>query len=148
MARADYILPVLLGAAYVVAVRILVSVTLTWGDPVSSDDFWGQSNATAVAYMQIYHSIGVVLAALPISLAIVWRYKVDWLRPAGIAAVVATLYMLFDQIRGAWLISQHGVAPATYQVVSGAIDVVKVGLILLLLTALLRCIVLLRRKLQ
>lgn len=138
MARSEDIVAVFLGSAYVVLIGFLSNVTMTWGDSISSDDFWGQSNATAIACMQIYHSIGVGLSALPIALAIAWRYKVNWLRPTAIAATIGSLYMLFDQLRGAWLLSQHGIAHETYQTVSGAIDVVKGGLILLLLAAMLR----------
>lgn len=137
MARSDYILPMVLGCIYVVLVGFLSNITVTWGEFVSSNDFWGRSNARTIAYMQIYHSIGVGLAALPVALAIAWRYKVDWFRPAGIAAIIGSSYMLFDQIRGGWLLSQHELAPETYHIVSGAIDVLKTGLILLLLTAVL-----------
>lgn len=140
MTRSDYVLAVLLGSAYVVLIGFCVSMTMTWGDPLSSNEFWGQSNVTAIAYMQIYHSIGVGLAALPIALTIVWRYKANWLYPATVAAVVGSLYMLFDQLRGAWFVSQNGLTPETYHMVSGAIDVVKTGLILFVLTAILRLV--------
>lgn len=137
MTRIDYIFAVLLGSAYVVLIGFMVGMSATWGDFITSDDFWGQSNATAIAYMQIYHSIGVGLAALPIGLAIAWRHKVDWIRPATIVAVIGSSYMLFDQVRGAWFLSQHDLAPETYHMVSGAIDIVKVGLILFVVTAVL-----------
>ena len=140
MARSDYIVAVLLGFAYVVLIGFLISLTMTWGDPLSSDEFWGQSNATAIAYMQIYHSIGVGLAALPIAVAIVWRYKTNCLYPAAVAAIVGSLYMLFDQLRGAWLVSQEGLTPNPYHMMSGAIDVVKTGLILFFLTAFIRVV--------
>ena len=110
-------------------------MSVTWGDFISSDDFWGQSNATAIAYMQIYHSIGVVLAALPISLAIAWRHTVNWFRPTTIAAIIGGSYMLFDQLRGVWILSQYEITTQTYYIVSGVIDVVKTPVILLVVTA-------------
>lgn len=137
MTRNDYIFAGLLGFAYVLLIGLLSGITATWGDFISSDDFWGQSNAHAVAYMQIYHSIGVVLAALAIGLAISWRYRNQWLRPAMIASLIGSSYMLFDQLRGAWYLSQHDVAPEVYHVASGVIDVVKVAVILLIVAAVL-----------
>jgi hypothetical protein len=105
-------------------------ISVTWGDLISGDDFWGKSNAHAIAYMQVYHSIGVGLAALPIGLAIALRFKKSWIRPATIASIIGSSYMLFDQLRGVWYLYQHGIVPGVYQVVSGTVDVVKVGLIL------------------
>ena len=138
MTRNDYVFAGLLGIAYVVLISVLGGVSATWGDFISSDDFWRQSNAAAITYVQIYHSIGVVLAAVPISLAIAWRHKADWVRPATVIAVVGSFYMLFDQARAAWYLSQHDLAIETYFMVSGAIDIVKVGLILFVVTAILK----------
>jgi hypothetical protein len=87
--------------------------------------------------MQIYHSIGVVLAALAIGLAISLRYRYQWFWPAVIASVIGSSYMLFDQLRGAWYLSQHDIAPNAHHIVSGAIDVVKVAAILFVITAVL-----------
>jgi len=137
MTRNDYFFAVLLGSAYVALFGFLAGITATWGDFISGDDFWGQSNAHAIAYMQLYHSIGVVLAALPIGLTIAWRFKKGWGRPAMIAAIIGSSYMLFDQLRGVWYLSQHDIVPKLYDVVSGAIDVVKVALILFFVTAVL-----------
>ena len=91
--------------------------------------------------MQIYHSIGVALAAFPIGLLVAWRYKADWIRPATIIAIIAGSYMLFDQLRGMWLLSQHGHAPDTSHLVSGAIDVVKAGLMPFVVTAISRRVI-------
>ncbi len=144
MTRFDYILAVLAGATYVLLISFLASTTMTWGDPISTDGYWGQSSTTAVAYMQTYHSIGVVLAGIPIALMIVWHYQARWLRATGIAALIGSSCMLFDQLRGAWLIYHYGMTLDTYHIVSGAIDIVKVGMILLLLTAILRRILIRR----
>ena len=137
MTRNDYVLAGLLGFVYVLLIGLLSGITATWGDFISSDDFWGQSNAHVVAYMQIYHSIGVVLAALPIGLAISWRYRNQWLRPAIIASLIGSSYMLFDQLRGVWYLSQHDITPEVYHVASGVIDVAKVAVILLIVAAVL-----------
>jgi hypothetical protein len=138
MARSDYILAVLLSVAYVVLISFATGISATWGDFISSGDFWGQSNATAIAYTQIYHAMGVGLAALPIGLSIAWRYRMNWRRPAVIIAIIGSSGMLFDQLRGMWLLSQNGLPLEIPYMVSGAIDVLKVGLILLLVTAILR----------
>ena len=135
MTQVDYILAALLGSAYVALIGFLTGMSVTWGDFISSDDFWGQSNATAIAYMQIYHSIGVALAALPVSVVIAWRYAARWFRPTLFVAIIGGFYMLFDQLRGVWTMSQHDISPETYHVVSGAIDVTKTPLILLIITA-------------
>lgn len=145
MARFDYILAVLLGSAYIVLLSFLVGITMTWGGPISGDDFWGQSSAAAIAYLQIYHSIGVGLAAIPIGLVIAWRYKMKWLRPAAIVAIIGSLYMLFDQVRGVWMLSEQQLSPVTSHIVSGSIDVVKVSLILFIVTAILRHVFAFRR---
>ncbi len=137
MTRNDYLLAVLLGFAYILLIGLLSGITATWGGFISSDEFWGQSNAHAIAYMQIYHSIGVVVAALPIGLAISWRYRNQWLRPAMVASLIGNSYMLFDQFRGVWYLSQHDITPEVYHVASGLIDVVKVALILLIVAAVL-----------
>ncbi len=138
MTGKDYVLAALLGGTYVLLFSYLAGYTMTWGDLASWYDFWGQSSASAIIWMQLVHSIGVVLAALPIAAFLAWRYKVDWIRPATIVAIIGSSYMLFDQFRGVWLLSQHDIVPESYHVVSGAIDVVKVGLILFVLTAVLR----------
>jgi len=137
MTRNDYLFATLLGFVYVALIGLLASVTATWGGLISGDDFWGQSNAHAITYMQLYHSIGVVLAAFPIGLAMAWRFKKGWSRPVTIAAIIGSSYMLFDQLRGAWYLSQHDIVPTLYHLVSGAIDVVKVALILFVVTAVL-----------
>lgn len=140
MARRDYIFTVLLGAVYVVLIGPFASLAVTWVDPLSSDNSWGQSSVTAIAYMQIYHSIGVALAALPIALAIVWRYKANWVYSAAVTAIVGSLYMLFDHVRGARLASQAGLSQNPYYIVSGLIDVLKTGLILIFLAAVVRMV--------
>ena len=137
MTRLDYLLAAFLGFAYVTLIGFLAGITVRWADFISSDDFWGQSNAHAIAYMQLYHSIGVVLSALPISLVIVWRFKKAWFHPAIITAAVGSSYMLFDQLRGVWYMSQHDIAPKVYHLASDAIDVVKVALIVFVMTAVL-----------
>jgi hypothetical protein len=138
MNRFDYVFAALLGGAYIVLVGFLVNITVTWGDFISSDGFWGQSTATAVAYMQLYHSIGVGLAAIPVGLAIAWRYAANWRKPAVIVAIIGSSYMLFDQVRGVWALSQNQLSLETSHIVSGSIDVVKVGLILFIATAILK----------
>ncbi|MDJ0919021.1 MAG: hypothetical protein QNJ05_14775 [Woeseiaceae bacterium] len=137
MTRNDYFLAVLLGFAYVFLIGLLSGVTATWGDFIASDDFWGQSNAHAIAYMQTYHSMGVVLAALPIGLAISWHFRNQWLRPAMIASFIGSSYMLFDQLRGVWYLSQHDIAPEISHIASGVIDVVKITVIFMLVAAVL-----------
>ena len=137
MTRNDYFLAALLGLAYIVLIGLLAGITVTWGDFIPGNDFWGQSNARAIAYMQIYHSIGVALAALPIGLAIAWRFKKDWVRPALIAAIIGSSFMLIDQIRGIWYLSQHDIVPEVNDVVSGIIDVLKTPVILFIVTVVL-----------
>jgi len=141
----DYLLAVLLGGAYVLLFGYLIGHTLTWGDPTSWYEFWGRSNASAVSWMHIFHSIGVVMAAAPIAAFIAWRYQSDWLRPTLIVAIVASSYMVFDQLRGAWLLADVDVQPRAYYLVTGAIDIVKVGLIFLLVATLLRWVMPLRK---
>ena len=137
MTRNDYLFVVSLGFAYVFLIGLLSGITATWGDSIASDDFWGQSNVHAIAYLQIYHSIGVVLAALPIGLAISWHFKNQWLRPSMIASLIGSSYMLFDQLRGVLYLSQHDIAPEMYHIASAVIDVLKVTVILLLVAAVL-----------
>ena len=138
MTGKDYVLAALLGGAYVLLFSYLIGYTVTWGDPASWYDFWGRSNASAVSWMQIFHSIGVVLAALPIAVLLAWRYQSNWLRPSLIVAIIGSSFMLFDQIRGAWLLSDLDIQPETYLLVSGVIDIVKVGAILVIVTACVR----------
>jgi len=135
MKQIDYVFAVLLGIAYIVLIGFITPMSATWGGSIPSDDFWGQSNATSVAYMQIYHSIGIVLAALPVSAAIAWRHTVNWFHPTTIAAIIGGLYMLFNQLRGVWILAQNEISPQTFYIVSGVIDVVKIPLILLIVTA-------------
>lgn len=137
MARNDFISAVLLGIAYVLLIRVLVGITATWG-AIAESDLWQQSVAHAIAYGQFYHSIGVLLAALPVGLAIALRFRNGWFHPAILASIIGSLYMLFDQLRGIWYMSQLGVAPGLDHLVSGAIDVAKVGLILLVVGAILK----------
>lgn len=141
MTSKDYFIALLLGAIYLFLLGYLTGHTMTWGDPSSWYEFWGRSNASAVSRMQIFHSIGVVLAVLPVAILISWRYQTDWLRPILIVAAVASTYMLIQGLRGAWLLAQMDIEPSGYGLVSGAIDVVKVGLIPLLVTALFRRLV-------
>jgi hypothetical protein len=145
MNRNDYLITLLLGAVYILLAGFLTGMTVTWGDFVSSDDFWSQSNATAIAYMQIYHSIGVGIAALFAGLVIAWRFGRNWVRPTTIVAVIGGSYVLFDQIRGVWFLSQHDLTPKVFHVVSGGIDVLKVTVILFVVTAVLTRLVAPRR---
>jgi hypothetical protein len=68
-------------------------------------------------------------------LVIVWRFSSAWFHTAVIAAIIGSSYMLFDQLRGVWYLSQHDIVPTVHHMVSGTIDVVKVALILIVITA-------------
>ena len=135
MRRFDYIYAALIGFAYVILIGFMTGMSMTWGDFISRDDFWGQSNVAAIAYMQIYHSIGVALAALPVGIVTACRYADRWFRPTLIGAIIGGSYMLLDQLRGVWILSQHGVDPEVRHIVSGVIDTIKTPLILLVITA-------------
>ena len=138
MTGKDYLLAALMGGVYILLFGYLVGRTLTWGDPTAWYEFWGQGNVSAVSWMQILHSIGVVLAALPIAVFIALRYRSDWFRPALVVAIVASSYVLFEQLRGAWLLAEDQVQRSVWSLASGAIDIVKVGLIFVLVVALMR----------
>lgn len=138
MTAKDYLLAAIMGGIYILFFVYFVGRTLTWGDPTAWYEFWGRSNASAVSWLQIFHSIGVILAALPIAAFIAWRYQSDWFRPTLIVAIVASSYTLFDQLRAAWLLADVNAQLRAWHLVSGVIDVVKVGLIFILVVALMR----------
>lgn len=140
MKRNDYVLSVVFGAVYVALIPFITGLTITWGDPEPWYNAWGRSNFVAVSWLQTYHSIGLILAAIPVSLLILIRFRSAWLRPSLIAALVGCAYMLFDQIRGAWIIWQHDLEMETIHLGSGVIDVVKVGPTLLIVVALLQLV--------
>jgi len=133
----DYLLSAVASGLYVLLIGVLVSYTATWGDPAWWYDVWGKGKVSAVSWMQFVHSVGVVLAALPIASILVWRYRSAWFRPTSIAATLAGFFVLINQIRGIRLLIEQDVRPSTYHLLSGGIDIVKVGLILLLAAALL-----------
>lgn len=134
----DYLLAIVLGVAYVFLSSYLGSYTLTWGDSSAWYEVWGRSAASAVAWMQLLHSVGVVMAATPVGLVIARRYRSNWFAPASIAGIVACYCVFLDQLTGIWLLADLDIRPGLPRVLSMGIDTTKVGFIVVLVTALLR----------
>lgn len=80
----------------------------------------------------------MLLAAVPVAIVVVWRFPTRWLYPALLIGVLASLWVLLGQLRGAWIIHEMGLPHQMAHYVSGAIDVLKTGLIFLAVTALVR----------
>ena len=132
----DYFVSIVLSTVYVLLLGVFASYAAMWGDPTWWYQLWGKGNASALVWLQIVHSAAVAVAALPIAGFLAWWYRRAWFPPTSIAAILASLLILLDGIRGTWLLVDTDVQPAAYHLVSGGIDTVKVGLILLLVTAL------------
>lgn len=132
----DYLVSIVLSAIYVLLIGIFAGHAATWGDPTWWNQLWGKGNASALAWLQIVHSVAVAVAAFPIAGFFAWWYRRAWFPPTSIAAILASLFILLDWIRGTRLLIDMDVQPTSYHIVSGGIDTVKVGLILLLVTAL------------
>ena len=138
MSTKDYLLSVVLSGVYILLTGFLAGYTATWGDPTWWYQFWESSASSAVSWMQIVHSLGVVLAALPIAGLLAWKYRTAWIPPTSIAAILASFLFMLDQILGTWLLIDMDIQPTTCHLLSGGIDTVKVGLILIFITALLQ----------
>ena len=94
---------------------------------------FGRTGPSAIAWMQVVHSVGVLAAAVPVAAAIAYFFPQQWLRITLIAAGFAMAAILYDAIRGYYLVAQlDAFEMQPRRVVSPAIDVVKVGLLLLL----------------
>jgi hypothetical protein len=118
--------------AYMLLIWILIGYTAA----IDTPDWWyptfGRTGPSAIAWMQTVHTLGVVAAAIPVAAGIVHLSRPQPMRIAYVAAGLAMAAMLYDVGRGYYLIAQFPTAVVEpRQVVSSAIDVVKVGLLLL-----------------
>jgi hypothetical protein len=94
----------------------------------------GESNASALAWIQLDHSFNLLLAALPISGAIVYLFRSRWRLATLITAVIPTLLITFDSVQGYFLVGRiEGVERTAIDVLSSGLDIFKVGAILYLL---------------
>jgi hypothetical protein len=124
-------LALLFAAAYTLLFSKLVGYTATLDIPSWWYPTFGRTGASAIAWMQVAHSVGVLAAALPVAMAIAYFFPQKWLRMTLPAAILAMAVMLYDAIRGYYLTSQiDGIVLQPRHVVSSIIDVAKVGLLL------------------
>jgi len=123
----------LFAAVYMLLLWLFVGYAAAIEIPAWWYPTFGRTGPSAIAWMQVVHSVGVVAAAVPVAAAIAYFLPQQWLRITLIAAGFAMAAMLYDALRGYYLMAQLDafVVPPR-RIVSSAIDVAKVGLLLLL----------------
>ena len=127
-------LSVSLGGFYLCLWLLLMSNRL----PLSLPDWWypalGVNDFSAITWMQLDHSLNLVIAGVPVAITIAWRLRSDWKRASLLASVVPTLVMLYDALRG-YFGNPHAdeILISLASVVSTCIDVIKVSAILYVL---------------
>jgi hypothetical protein len=125
----------LFAAAYWLLFAFLIGYTVRLGSPNWWYPAFGQNNVSAITWMQIVHTLGVIGGAIPVAVAIVYLFPKKSLRISFVVAGVACVVMLYDAIRGYYLLFQiDSYAPDPFQVVSSGIDVVKVPALLIAAT--------------
>ena len=128
----QFAIGLLFAAAYMLLIWILVGYTAI----VDTPDWWyptfGRTGFSAIVWMQIVHTTGVIAAAIPVATGIVCLSRPQPMRIAFVAAGLAMAVMIYDVISGFYLAAEFPITVVKpRQVVSSIIDVVKVGLVLL-----------------
>lgn len=123
MSRKSLIIAVVLACAYIALIPFGLAVT-NW---MHMPDWWyptfGRNNISALVWLQLEHSVGIAVAALPVAVLASFTAKSDWWRITLIAAFIATAIFAFDvNLIRLWETSQR---TSTY-FVSGLIDVAKI----------------------
>ena len=138
MNRQQFGISVLLGVVYFLLSSYLAAWTVTLG----SADWWyesfGQSNISALARLQLLHSLGLVVAALPFAVLVTLRFRTSWLSISLTIGAVASLLMLVEAIRVYFRLSSANLDIAPWQYANITIDILKVGLLFLAVVALIR----------
>jgi hypothetical protein len=124
----------LLGLSYTGLWLLLVSFRVSFDIPTWWYPVLGENNASALKWIQLDHSFNLLLAALPISGAIVYLFRTRWRLATLITAVIPTLLITFDSVQGYFLVGRmEGVEKNAIYVLSSCLDIFKVGAILYLL---------------
>ena len=121
----------LLAAAYMLPTYFIVGYTAAIDIPAWWYPTFGRTGPSAIAWMQIANALGMIAAAIPVAAAIAYFLPHKWLRMTSIAAAFAMAAMLYDSLLGFYAVAEFH-PPRALHVVSALIDVVKVGLLLLL----------------
>lgn len=123
-----------LGALYLCLWLILIYIRM----PLSLPDWWdptfGVSAFSAITWMQLDHSLNLVLAGTPVAIAIAWLLRSDWKRASLLASVIPTSLMLYDALRAYFgNPHNHEISFSLAHVISSFIDVAKISAILYVL---------------
>lgn len=123
----------LAATGYILLIWVLGGYTATFGIP----DWWyptfGRTGASAIAWLQIVHTLGVVTAAIPVAFGVVLFSRSHASYVACVAAGLAMAVMIYDVVGGYLLLADYPAANVEFRrVLSSIIDVVKVGLLFLL----------------
>ena len=128
MNRKQWTVSLVLASVYFILFAYLSSLTMTVDIPEWWYPTFGRNNVSAVAWMQIVHSLGVILGAIPIAGLLVLSFKPNWNRMALTIALLASLVMLLDVSLGFWRMRQFEVELfAPWKVASALLDVIKLG---------------------
>jgi hypothetical protein len=127
-----YAIGLVFGTAYLLLIWILIGYTAAIDIPEWWYPTFGRTGPSAIAWMQVAHTLGVVVAAIPVAGGIAFLARQQAMRIAYIAAGSAMAFIIYDVISGYYLVVQFPAAVIEVrEVVSSVIDVIKVGLILL-----------------
>ena len=135
MSPKSLVLAVLLACAYYALIPFGLAVT-NW---IHKPDWWypalGNNNITALVWLQLEHTVGVAVAALPVAALVNFTAKSDWWRITLLSAFIAAAIFVFDvnMIR-LWEVSQR--TSTTF--VSGLIDVAKIFIVFVCFAYLIR----------
>jgi hypothetical protein len=134
MSLKELAIAVCLSAVY----TFLFIASLQYNIPVDIPNWWlpmfGENSYAALAWIHTSHLPRVLAAAFPIAFIIAYFFNQNWLRVAAVAASIPTGVVAFDAIRGHYNIALHEEMELTLPLIlSSIIDVIKIGLILILL---------------
>lgn len=133
VSRLEISVSALLGGAYALLAAVLGVYTSGWGFPAWWTKAFGGSHQSALAFLQLAHSVAFVAAALPVAAAICHWFRAKRYRVALVAAAIPTAAMLFFVLRGLGQLARAGIASSSWDVISPALDVIKISAVLLLL---------------
>ena len=132
MRLTELALAMVLAGVYWLLFAFILSHTAAIGPPNWWYPTFGQNNASAITWLQITHSLGVISGAFPVAYVIVKFFPQTVLRISLVTGSLAGTTMLVHTVRGHLYlakISSYAIEP--FQLVSNILDVVTMPVLLL-----------------
>ena len=139
MSLKSLITAMLLACTYYALIPFGLAVT-NW---IHMPDWWypslGKNNISALIWLQLEHTVGIIVASLPVAALVNVVAKSDWWRITLLSAFIATTIFALDvNLLRLWEVSRN--TSTTF--VSGLIDVAKIFVVFVCLAYLIRLVML------